>query len=333
MGRFRFPRRTRPRGRAVLLATALALTATGCVTVHGERLVVPVATPAEAADALRAFTTAYNAADKAYDPALGVGRVTGPLGAINQAGLRARSVNFPDGNPEHVPLELTDATFTIPKKAGWPRYFLADTDSNRDDDKSAADNRWVLVFLRNAPGQPWRAAYLSILSPGQIPALRKDADGHGVPVPADSTAFAHRPAALSRDYVAYLTSGRPDHFRDGPHTSDWRADRRQDANRPGKTTQYIDQAVTGGDYAPLGLVTADGDALVFFTVRTFERETAAPGVALPVTPDVRALLTGQVRSSLTKERVSSQAVVVPKAPGGKVTVLGRITGLTAAKGS
>ncbi|MFI1399607.1 hypothetical protein [Streptomyces sp. NPDC020681] len=313
--------------------TVLALTASGCVTVHGELEVVPAATKAEAAEALKEFTAAYNAADKAYDPALDAERVTGALGSINQAGLKARSVNYPDGNPQHVPLELTDAKYTIPKKAGWPRFFLADVDSNRDRDQGVTDNRWVLVFVRNGVDEVWKAAYLTILSPARIPELKIDGDGFAEPVPADSASFAVAPRNLSEDYTSYMQTGKPEHFKDGPHTSGWRESRKKEANLPGMSTQYIDQPLDSDDFAPLGLVTADGGALVFFTMRNFERQTAAKGVRMKVHPDVKALLTGEVTNTVTKERVSSQAVIVPTASGSEVDVLGRLTGLTSAKGS
>ncbi|MEU0369199.1 hypothetical protein ABZ070_02870 [Streptomyces sp. NPDC006283] len=327
-------------GRAAtgLAATAvLSLTASACVTVHGEREVVPAATQDEAAKALAAFTDAYNKADKAYDPTLDAAHVTGALGAINQAGLKARQVNFPDGNPNHVPLELTDPKFTIPKKAGWPRWFVADTDSNRDRDGGAGDNRWVLVFVRNGAKEGWRAAYLNILTPRQIPAFKTDKDGYAEPVALDSAALAVAPRNLSEEYTSYLQNGKPEHFKPGPHTSVWRDNRKQSANVLGMTTQYIDQPLDTGDYAPLGLATQDGGALVFFSMRNFERQTAAKGVRLKVVPDVKALLTGEVKSTITKERVSNQAVIVPAGNGGEagpaVEVLGRLTGLTAAKGS
>ncbi|MFC5153224.1 hypothetical protein [Streptomyces amakusaensis] len=324
------------------MALTLALTATGCVTVHGELAVVPAATEAEAALALKEFTAAYNAADKAYDPALAAPRVTGALGSVNQAGLKSRSVNYPDGNPRHTPLELTDPRFTITKKAGWPRYFVADVDSNRDRDGGRQDNRWVIVFLRNGPDQLWRAAYLTILAPAQIPALRTGQDGFATPVPVDSATLAHRPRALSDAYASYLQTGSPRTFKDGPHTSGWRASRAEESRRPGRSKQYLDEPATRGDFAPLAFPTEDGGALVFFTVRNFERETAAKGVPIKIAPDVRALLSGRVKSSLTKERVSSQAVIVPPAKdggeadakgGGKVDVLARLTGLTSAKGA
>ncbi|MFF3325900.1 hypothetical protein [Streptomyces sp. NPDC002889] len=311
---------------------------------HGEREVVPTATRSEAEKALKDFTDAYNEADKAYDPALDANHVTGALGAINQAGLKARQVNFPDGNPGHVPLELTDTRFTIPKKAGWPRWFVADTDSNRDQDNGRSDNRWLLVFVRNGVDDGWKAAYLTILTPKEIPAFRTDKDGFAEAVAPDSGALAVAPRDLSEDYSSYLQNGKPERFAAGPHTSGWRESRKKDARLPGMSTQYIDQPLDTGDFAPLGLFTQDGGALVFFSMRNYERQTAAKGVRLNVNQDVKALLTGQVKSTITKERVSSQAVTVPLGGGGaagseagdgagRVTVLGRLTGLTAAKGS
>lgn len=306
------------------------------MTVHGELEVVPSATKSEAAQALQDFTEAYNKADKAYDPALDAGQVTGALGAINQAGLTARQINYPNGNPGHVPLELSDAKFTIPKKAGWPRWFVADTDSNRDQDKGSLDNRWVLVFVRNGADEGWKAAYLTILTPSKIPAFKTDKDGWAEPVAPDSAALAVAPRNLSEEYASYMQDGKPEHFKDGTHTSGWRTQRKKSANLPGMSTQYIDQPLDTGDFAPLGLTMENGGALVFFSVRNYERQTAAKGLRLRVTRDVKALLTGEVKSTITKERVSSQAVSVPAGGAsetGQVDVLGRLTGLTAAKGS
>lgn len=185
----------RPIGAAagLAMATATSLLASGCVTVHGELAVLPGAKKSEVAQALTDFIEAYNEADKAFDPALDAGRVTGALGAINQAGLKARSVTDPNGNTRHQPLELTDARYLIPKKAGWPRWFVADTDSNRDRDNGPDDNRWVLVFVRNGADQLWEVAYLAILTPDEIPEFRTDQDGLVEPAPADSESPAVAP--------------------------------------------------------------------------------------------------------------------------------------------
>ncbi|MFE7040104.1 hypothetical protein P6B95_14815 [Streptomyces atratus] len=310
------------------------MTASGCVTVHGELEVVPAATRSEAAQALKAFTAAYNAADKAYDPALDADRVAGPLGAINQAGLKARQKNNPDGNANHTPLELTDARYLIPKKAGWPRWFLADTDSNRDEDSGKLDTRWLLAFVKSGPDAGWKTSYLSVVAPSQLPGFTKDSDGLAEPVAADSSELAVAPEDLGTQYTGYLQKGTPDVFAPGTTTSGWR-DARRTTRRAGFSYQYIDQPLDSGTFAPLGLKTDDGGALVFFSSKHFERQTAAKGLRPPLNADVEALLTGEVKSTLTKERVSSQLVFVPKkgAGDGKVVILNRLPGLTAAKGS
>ncbi|WP_435057521.1 hypothetical protein [Streptomyces sp. bgisy060] len=315
---------------ATAAGTVLSLTASGCVTVHGERALLPPATEAEAAQALADFTTAYNRADKAYDPGLDAGRVTGPLGEINQAGLRARSINTPGGNPEHKPLELTDPRFVLPRKAGWPRWFVADTASNR----GSGDQRWLLVFLRNGPQQLWEVAYLTILPRSEVPEFAEE-EGYAVPVPADTDALAVAPRDLGKEYVAYLRDGKPATFAPGAHTTEWRAQRQKAAQRPGMATQYVDQVTDRGDFAPLGLRTRDGGALVFFATRYFERQTAAKGYRPKVGPDVKALLNGEIKSTVTREWVSSQAVLVKPAGTDRngVTVTGRLQGVVGAEGS
>ena len=304
---------------------------------HGELAVVPSVKPTEAARALKDFTDAYNKADKAYDPALDAGRVTGALGAINQAGLRARAVTSPAGNAGHQPLELTDARFTIPKKAGWPRWFVADTDSNRDQDTGVQDNRWVLVFLRNGPDRPWKVAYLTILSPDEIPAFKRDRDGWAEAVEPDSDTLAVAPRDLSAAYASFLDRGSPDRFAPGPHTDAWRATRAREGGLPGLATQYLDQPLDSGDFAPLALATESGDAMVFFTTRFFERQTAAQGYRPKVDDEVRALMKGQVSNTLTREWISSQAVLVPRRGSdpfaGQVVVSGRLQGVVGATGS
>ncbi|MGW0667648.1 hypothetical protein [Streptomyces sp. NPDC002746] len=310
------------------------MTASGCVTVHGELEVVPAATESEAAQALKTFTAAYNAADKAYDPALDADEIGGSLGAINQAGLKARHKSNPDGNANHQPLELTDANYVIPKKAGWPRWFVANTDSNRDQDNGKLDTRWLVVFTKSGPDAGWKAVYLSVVAPSRLPGFAKDDDGRAKPVPADSTGLTVPPQELSKQYTDYLQKGTPDVFAPGASTSLWRTTR-QNTRRAGFSYQYIDQPLDSGAFGPLGLETEDGGALVFFSSKHFERQTAAKGLRPTVTQDVRALLSGEVKSTLTKERVSSQLVYVPKKGAGtaKVTVLNRLPGLTSAKGS
>lgn len=309
---------------------AVALAASGCVVVHGEREVVPATTRAEAAKALKDFTAAYNAADKAYDSSLDADHVTGALAAIDGARLDAGKAANPGGNPDHTPLKLSDAEFTIPKKAGWPRWFLADTRANK-----GGDSRWLFVFTRDDLDRPWEATYLTLVAPGRVPEFTKDADGWAEPVAPGATDLAVRPEDLSRDYTDYLQDG-GDTFAAGPHTSGWRETREKNASRPGLATQYIDEPLTEGDYAPLALRTKDGGAMVFFTTRHFEKQTAATGSSVPEPAEaVLALTKGEIKQSLTMEFVSNEVAVTPKrnASGDqRVTFLGRIQGLTGAQG-
>lgn len=195
-------RRRLPQVTAVLSATAL-LTLTGCVTVHGERAVVPAVTKAEAAKALQRFTDGYNRANRELDPALGARVETGALQTMGEADLKARRVKNPDGLPDYPPLKLTDARFAIPRQAGWPKFFVADTDSNRDD------NRWLLVFTRSALDDPWKAAYLSILSRDEVPEFAVDEDGYAEPVTGGrGSALVTDPAKISKTYTDYLGSGK-----------------------------------------------------------------------------------------------------------------------------
>ncbi|MBX9393014.1 hypothetical protein K4749_05300 [Streptomyces sp. TRM72054] len=332
MSRDRGPRRLRRLDRSVLMAaslTALSLTASGCVVVHGEREVLPGATEDEAAKALQDFTSAYNEADKSYDSSLDADHVTGPLAAIDEARLKAGNVNNPGGNPNHSPLEFSDVEYTIPKKAGWPRWFLANAKANR-----GGDARWLLVFTRDGLADEWEVSYLTLVAPDKVPEFKKDKDGWAEALPVDSAEFAMKPAELGKNYVTYLQQG-GDGFASGAHTSFWRDEREKDKERPGLVTQYIDEPLADGDYAPVALRTADGSALVFFTTHHYVKQTAAAGTSVPAPgADVEALTTGEIKQSLTMEFVSNQVALDPKKGSGaqEVTVLGRIQGLTSAKG-
>ncbi|MFG2607789.1 hypothetical protein ACGFT2_30225 [Streptomyces sp. NPDC048514] len=322
-------RRLRRRDRNALIAaslTALSLMASGCVVVHGERVRLPAATRAEAARALTAFTDAYNKADKANDSSLDAPYVTGALADIDSARLRAGHVNSPSGNAAHTPLKLSDAKFTIPKKAGWPRWFVADARGNK-----GGDYRWLLVFTRDGLGERWQVASLTFITPGAVPRFRTDPDGWAEAVPAGSPELAVPPQDLSKRYTAYLKSGGKD-FADGPHTSTLRGARASAARKPGLVRQFIDEPLVHGDYAPLALRTADGGALVFFATHHYEKQTAAAGTSVPVAnKDVRALTKGEVKQSLTLESMADEAAVDP-AGSGPVRILGRLAGLTSAQG-
>jgi hypothetical protein len=207
---------------------------------------------------------------------------------------------------------------------------VADTAAN----KGLQSSRWLLVFTRGGADDVWQASYLTVLAAADVPKFQQDKDGWAQPVTADDAALAIEPEKLSQSYATYLKSG-GDTFAPGLHTSLWRAQRKKNASKPGLARQYIDEPLTSNDYAPVGLRTADGGALMFFTTHRYEKQTAAQGTELPArSADVKALTTGEVKQSITLEFTSNQAALDPGkgAKDQRVAVLGRIEGLTEAKG-
>ncbi|MFE2184531.1 hypothetical protein [Streptomyces sp. NPDC059455] len=300
------------------------------MTVHGERENIPSVDKAEAPKALERFTDTYNKAYRELDPALARQVETGPLEAITTADLKAQHASSPDGNPKYPSLELSDVTYRIPKQVGWPKFFVADTDSNRDD------NRWLFVFTRDGADEPWKAAYLSILSQDEVPDFATDKDGWAKPVRAAGPApkLATRPDKLSPEYADYLMTGKGSVFADGQSTSGLRDTRKKYLRTPKFWTEYIDTPAQGAQDAPVGLRTSDGGAIVFFTSHHRQKQTMAKGFRPNPDPQIKALMTGEAKRAVTLTRIAESAVRVPAkdAADPKVVFLNRLEGVTAAKG-
>ena len=320
--------------RARLLASAtgtvvLSLAMSGCVTVHGETAVIPAISKADARKILKEFNSTSNKANSSHDPGLNSTIETGALGAIDGAGLKSRKKIAPQGNPGYEPLRLSDPRFLIPEQAGWPKFFVADTRSNRTQ-----QGRWLIVFQHDSPDSDWRASYLAVLQKSEMPRFVIGKHGYAKAVEDGARSrLAVPPDELSDAYVSYLREGTGD-FAPGEQTSQRREKRQQSANRPGKRTEFADVAAKPPQYEPFGLRTRDGGALVFFASQHHTKETYAEGYRPPVKePLVKALMTGTPKHAVTYVRVSEQAVKVPaEKDGGDVRFLNRIDGLTSVKG-
>lgn len=310
-------------------AVALALPLAGCMTVHGERENIPSVQKAEAARVLANFAAVNNRVGKTYD-AKGVTAVeSGALGATDQAGLRAKHANHPQGNPGYLPLVFSDSRYLIPRQVGWPKYFVADTATNR-----SSGARWLLVFRRSAAGQPWKASYVASIPTADVPQFARDKDGYAVVLGLAGTNLLVQPGQLSAGYGSYLgASGGSDVFADGPSTSELRSNRNAHAKSANSVTQYADQPAAGGDFTPVSLRTADGGALVFFASHHQSRATFRAGYNLSIDEDTKALMTGTPKTSVTLDHLADEAATVPPAGGGgKVVFLSRVVGLVSAKG-
>ncbi|MEE4545942.1 hypothetical protein V2S66_28720 [Streptomyces sp. V4-01] len=315
-------------------AVALAVPLAGCVTVHGERENVPSVRPAEAARVVAHFTAVNNQATRTYGERYIRQIEAGPLGAIDSAGIRSAHSQHPEGARSSSPLVLSDTRFLIPRQVGWPKFFVADSATNR-----ANGSRWLLLFRRDSAAQPWMADYLAVISPQALPRLATDQDGYLLPVPAAQTGLLVPPGQLSAAYSAYLQSGTDARdFAPGGSTTQLRADRAARARTANSVTQYADQADTAGDFAPAALRTKDGGALVFFGTRHQSRSTYRAGYDLTIDAGTRALMTGAPKTSVTLSHVGQQLVTVPRtaaggAAAGRVEFVSRLVGLVGAQGA
>jgi hypothetical protein len=319
---------------AAVTAGALLASLTGCVTVHGESAVIPALTKAQAADVLSTFVKKNNRANTEYDTELNGTIESGALGAIDQAGLKSRKEVNPNGNPDYRPLKLTDTRYLIPEQAGWPKFFVTDSQSNRK-----GQGRWLFVFQREKPNGPWKASYLAVLDPSEMPSFARDEDGHVKAVPmGGGSGLTVPPQELSKRYTRYLQEGAGGDFAPGRHTTALRAQREKALKRTDVRNEFVDQAAQPPQYAPFGLRTKDGGALVFFASTHHHKQTLPRGHQPQIKdPLVKALMSGTPKQSVTFVRSSEQAVTVPGkrkagASGGKVTFVSRIEGLTAARG-
>lgn len=306
------------------------------MTVHGERALVPSVTKADAAKALAHFAEVNNEANKNLDARLIATVETGPLGAVDEAGLTARHATAPGGNPDFRELILSDADFLIPRQVGWPKWFVADAAVGVGGAAPAA-NRWLLVFERAAASEGWRASYVAVFRAGSLPRFAHDADGRVEAVPEAGSGLLVEPGALSKAYAGYLGKGDAKDtsvFAPGSATSQQISERAKGARTADSATQYADQPATNDEFAPVALRTEDGGALVFFASHHTAKITMLrPGVAPPVNAYTKALMTGAAKKSVTLGRVARQAVVVPaKKDGGRIVFRSRVIGLVAARG-
>ncbi|WBB59736.1 hypothetical protein O7599_29950 [Streptomyces sp. WMMC500] len=323
-------RRFRVTVAAVPMLAAL-LTLTGCVTVHGEEVLQPAVHEDEAGRILDRFGELNNKANEEYDLDVNSRIEAGGLREIDQAGLRVRKADYPEGNPDYQPLEFSDTRYLIPQQRGWPRWFVADTLTNRNE------LRWLLVFVKEGPEARWHATHLSLLDESEITEIgefAEDGDGHVRRVPLGASAgLTVAPGQLGKTYAAYLKDGAGDDFAPGQHTSERVGARDQYRRTPEYVTQYVDEATP--EYPPVGLRLADGGALVLFSSRHFVKQTVAEGREVEVPSAAEPLMKGTPEKSLTMERVSQQAVVVPPRDdkGDGIVFYNRLEGLVGAGGS
>ncbi|MEO3752337.1 hypothetical protein [Streptomyces sp. B6B3] len=317
--------------------TAMVASLTGCITVHGETAVVPATTKQEAQEALDRWVEVYNDAYSSFDPALSERVERGPMGAIDNAVLRAQQTVNPDGNPDYQPLELSDTTLHIPQQAGWPKFFLADSAAE------GSDSHLLQVFSRNSIDEKWYATYLAVLPANDVPEFAEDEDGFLADIPIGDSVeasgedagegLAMAPGELSGNYARYLQEDAEVAalFADGQFTSDVLANRAEENSTPEYEMHYQDDAADEPENAPVAVRTEDGGALVIFATHHFDRQAVAQGYTPTVDPLVEALMEGEAVTQVTREWMGMQAALVPEGDG-QIDILSRRAGVISAQG-
>lgn len=317
--------------RAAALTALILLAAVGCVTVHGEEALVPSVDKTAAAKVIEDFTRVNNKANRDLDQKLNAQIETGALGAIDSATLKAQHARNPNGDPNYQPLGFTDPHFLIPKLRGWPKWFIADVQANRDK-----DSRWLLTFIRGGPDEPWKAAYLSVISNGQLPHFALDKQGYVRPAALDAADLLVQPAKLSSEYAGYLAAGKQNSavFAAGPSTTALVQERAKQRRTSQYVTQFADQPADSAKFPPVALRTTDGGAAVFFASQHTRKVTFAQGYAVKLDSLVEALIIGTPERSVTTTQIAQQFVLVPAAgkSTAKVTFVDRLAQIVSARG-
>lgn len=319
------PRSRRARRLAGLAAVLLmSAAASGCMTVNGRTALIPSATKAAARAALQRFVKTSNEANTRLDPALNPQVESGSLLAVDGSYIRQSHTLRPAGDPGYNPLALSDTHYLIPRQVGWPKWFAVDTATNRG-------NRWLLLFTHDSPAQPWTASYLLMTGDAPDLSFATDSQGYAVPEPLAGTRLAVQPGEVATRYKDYQHSGAgAARFAPGPYTTKERSARvARLAPHAGVATQFADEA-GGRHYPPVALRLRNGDALVFFTTQYQWKTTVAGGMV--VSPEVTAMLTSPVHTSVTRYIVSEQGAIVPPA-GGEIQVVGQVSQLVEARGA
>ncbi|MFD7920595.1 hypothetical protein ACFV3R_15390 [Streptomyces sp. NPDC059740] len=314
---------------SLAVASAAVVSLGGCMTVHGEREMIPAVSKGEAAKALKHYVTQYNAVNRTFDAKSDFSWETGPLAEQDRAQTKINHAKYPDGPPHFVPMTLSNAHFTVPRQAGWPKFFVADAISNYGNTP-----HWYLLFTRDDVKSPWKAAYLEGIAkntPG--PQFKTDADGYAQTVPrrpGDDAKVRTSPSDLAGTYTDYLTTQKGTDFAPGPATTGLLQSRRRLNSVPGQNLQWDDQA---SKFPPMALRTKNGGALVFFATDLHQKTTLPPTSMVNPAADAKALLTNPAKKSnaIMLTKVTQQmAMVPPKGSQNRIQVLSHLPQLISA---
>jgi hypothetical protein len=339
--------RTRPNHprRAVLalaaLATVVAGTASGCVTMPKEKTgAAPAWAPISAEDTaavVRRYARVQAKALRTRDAGLLSSVESGPLLRASRGGIRVADGFDPDGRSVLTSPSRSATKVQLPKFSGYPVWFLAVSTTRQAAGQAEGrpagqaavrgDRTVVDMMTRPSAGSAWKAAQSVVLDEGaRLPAL---AERGGAPVvlPAADAGTLIRPADKTASaYALLLTNGpkAPQAWAFAPNPQTHQA--QHAAVQKGRSPAFVYHhryEVT----SVRALATADGGALELFTMNEIESYQARGSAPLKFARSnpVAAYTGYRIGRSLVRTTWVWQVVAHVPAKGrgdGKVRLLG-----------
>ncbi|HEY8455478.1 MAG TPA: hypothetical protein VIL34_07790 [Actinopolymorphaceae bacterium] len=276
----------------VLVASSLA----GCVTLPETKTGQASAwTPASKKNTTRFFAN-YDAINKKAtarrDIELMESIQSGPLLRTTQAAFRIAERLDPEGNdPAPVPVHRDIRTY-VPHFRDYPIWYVAvsrlEGDGATDDGGTAVD----LVMRPNA-AVPWRKAQTVVLDERAVIPELAEKNGHAVVVEGDDgEGLALSPAQVAGWYAAMLEAGpsSPHARAFAPHPDTRRSHEASAQNKQESGYEQSFEVVS-----VRALATADGGALVLFTLEESEQLSLRNGELELSSDDAVAAYTGHAK--------------------------------------
>ena len=345
---------------AAALALTAALAVAGCTsgpapaspagssTGNSAGSAPPALSTAQAAAAFARYVTTTATANQTDNGTLALSVVTGAqrsvvAGVMKQARYDHRATSFD-------PFSYGTPTFYLPVAAGYPRFFVASAARSYPAQGAPAatsvigsaevpvNGTALLLFEQSAAGSPWQLASTSVLASGtSMPRLATDADGAVPTVPLSASTLVAQPDVTGPLQAAVVDDGPSSAASTavaaGPLTTGMyqgASEHAQGLQPPAGDSYEWD--LEGSDYAAFTFRTADGAALVFYSM-FLDTIVATPSYiskANPVEPGPRIgyphdlaswIGTGPYTRSVQRQDLLSFAAIDPPSGGGKIQVI------------
>ncbi len=360
------------RVRRLLSAAAIALTAglvvTGCTSgsassASGGTGAGPALTTAEASQVFSSYVATSDMAAQTGDAALALSDVTGVQRSYVSASFQADS--YDDVRLPYPRYAYGTPVFYLPQPAGYPRWFVADVPRSvpgtEPGDAMATwsagvqvplDTNVLMVFQQASATGPWRLASESQFAAGtSLPPLATTSDGYVRTLPVSTATLLARPDVVGPLQAAIVDDGpsspAASAVASGPLTTGmYEAARTSVQGLRAPRGDVLQWELEGSNYAKYALATADGGALVLYSMylnttvevpaELDDAQPVNPGPPITVPASLLPLLKpnqAAPRVQLESQQLLSFAAIDPPAGSAKIQVIAVGGGLTYASAS